>query len=75
MSLKYQMKRSLMPLSKIWTEIKQQIKERFPDIKFEDLFVIEGQRAFGERAPIMDMPVTNFHCLQHVSHAAGCAGP
>ena len=48
MSLKYQMKRSLMPLSKIWTEIKQQIKQRFPDIKFEDLFVIEGQRAFGE---------------------------
>ena len=75
MSLKYQMKRSLMPLSKIWTEIKQQIKERFPDIKFEDLFVIEGQRAFGEMAPIMDMPCTNAHCLQHVSQAAGCVGP
>ena len=75
MSLKYQMKRSFMPLSKIWTEIKQQIKERFPDIKFEDLFVIEGQRAFGEGVPIMDMPGTNSHCLQHVSHAAGCVGP
>ncbi len=61
-SLKYQMKRSLMPVAKIRTEIKQRIKERFPDIKFEDLFVIEGQRAFGEGAPIMDMPGTNAHC-------------
>ena len=46
-----------MAVSKIRTEIKQRIKERFPDIKFEDLFVIEGLRAFCEGAPIMDMPV------------------
>ncbi len=62
MSFKYQMKRSLMPVSKIRTEIKQRIKERFPDIKFEDLSMIEGQRAFGEGAPIMDMPGTNANC-------------
>jgi len=61
-SLKYQMKRSLMPVSKIRTEIKQGIRKRFPDIRFEDLYVIEGQRAFGEGAPIMDMPGTNEHC-------------
>ena len=75
MSLEYQLKRSFMPVSKIRTEIKQRIKERFPDIKFEDLFVIKGQRAFGEGAPIMEMLAINSHCLQHFSQAAGCVGP
>ena len=64
MSLEYQLKRSFMPVSKIRTEIKQRIKERFPDIKFEDLFVIEGQRTFCEGVPIMDMPGTNAHCYR-----------
>lgn len=61
-SLKHQMKRNRMPVTAIRKEVKQRIRNRFPDLRLEDLYVIEGERAFGTGSSMMEMPGTNEHC-------------
>lgn len=61
-SLKHQMKNNEMPVAQIRKEMKQRIRRDFPDVKFEDVHIIEGRREFGEGARMMNMPGTNEHC-------------
>jgi len=61
-SLKHKMQRNRMPVASIRQEMKQRVRQRFSDLRFVDLFIIEGLREFGEGARMMDMPGTNSHC-------------